>query len=85
MMEGFLDGTPTWTNVSGAEGEMLNSWLRAAAEAQHWQAEVPDGDADELPAGEQARVRRGRLHRMPTGQEKGDLLMILWSFFRLRR
>ena len=56
---------------------MLNSWLRAAAEAQHWQAEVPDGDADELPAGEQARVRRGRLHRMPTGQEKGDLLMIL--------
>ena len=46
---------------------MLDVRLGAAPKAQHRQ-EVPDGDADELPAGEQARVRRGRLHGVPPGR-----------------
>ena len=46
---------------------MLDLWFGAAPEAQHRQ-EMPDRDADELPAGEQARVRGGPLHRVQTGQ-----------------
>ena len=54
-------------NVSGEEGEVHDAGLcGAAAEAQHRQ-EVSDGDAHELPPGEQARVRRGRLHGVQTG------------------
>ena len=54
---------------------MLDLWFGAAAEAQHRQ-EVSDGDADELPAGEQARVRGGPLHRVPTGQLEIWILLI---------
>ena len=58
-------------NVSGEEGEVHDAGLLrcvcAAAEAQHRQ-EVSDGDAHELPPGEQAGVRRGRLHGVQTGR-----------------
>ena len=56
-------------HVSGEEGEVHDGGLvrGAAAEAQHRQ-EVSDGDAHELPPGEQEGVRRGRLHGVQTGR-----------------